>query len=85
MAARLSEKNPGWLVWSSGRLSRTLGFWLLQAAGWAAFALMMLGYALVSERPQQAIFYVLLLVLTGFGLTTLYRCFYRPRKCRSAH
>lgn len=65
-------------MWSSGRrLSRTLGFWLLQASGWAAFALMMLGYALSSERPQQAIFDVLLLVLRGFGLTTLYRYFYR--------
>jgi two-component system, LytTR family, sensor kinase len=78
MAARLSEKNPGWLVWPSGRrLSRALGFWLLQGAGWSAFALMMFGYALASERPQQAIFDVLLLVLTGFGLTTLYRYFYR--------
>jgi two-component system, LytTR family, sensor kinase len=78
MAARLFEKNPGWLLWPSGRrLSHDLAFWLLQAAGWVAFGLMMLGYALASESPQQAIFDVLLLVLTGFGLTALYRYFYR--------
>jgi two-component system, LytTR family, sensor kinase len=38
---------------------------------------MMFGYALARESPLQAIFDVLILVATGFGLTTLYRLLYR--------
>jgi len=44
----------------------------LQTGGWAAFGLMMFGYALARESPLQAIFDVLILVATGFALTTLY-------------
>ena len=83
MAARLSELKPGWLVWPSGRqLSHNVLFWLLQAGGWAAFGLMMFGYALARESPLQAIFDVLILIATGFGLTTLYRHLYHRWRLR---
>jgi two-component system LytT family sensor kinase len=83
MAARLSELKPGWLVWPSGRqLSHDVLFWLLQAGGWAAFGLMMFGYALARESPLQAIFDVLILIATGFGLTTLYRHLYHRWRLR---
>ena len=72
--AHLSELKPGWLVWPSGRqLSHNVLFWLLQTGGWLAFGLMMFGYALARESPLQAFFDVLILVVTGFGLTSLYR------------
>ncbi len=73
MSAHLSELKPGWLIWPSGRqLSHRVLFWTLQIGGWAAFGLMMFGYALARESPLQAIFDVLILVATGFGLTALY-------------
>jgi two-component system LytT family sensor kinase len=78
MSAHLSELKPGWLVWPSGRqVSHRLLFWLLQAAGWLAFGLMMFGYALARESTLQAVFDVLILISTGFALTSLYRLLYR--------
>jgi two-component system, LytTR family, sensor kinase len=75
--AHLSELKPGWLIWPSGRqLSHTVLFWLLQSAGWLAFGLMMLGYALAREGALPAVFDVLILIGTGFGLTTLYGLLY---------
>jgi len=75
--SHLSELKPGWLVWPSGRqLSHELLFWSLQIAGWLAFGLMMFGYALARESPLQAIFDVLILITTGFALTSLFRLFY---------
>jgi two-component system LytT family sensor kinase len=77
MSAHLSELRPGWLVWPSGRqVSHRFLFWLLQTGGWIAFGLMMFGYALARESPLQAVFDVLILLSTGFGLTTLYRYLY---------
>jgi hypothetical protein len=76
--AHFSELKPGWLVWSSGRqLSHRTLFWLLQTAGWVAFGLMMFGYALARENFPQAVFDVLILMTTGFGLTALFRLLYR--------
>jgi two-component system LytT family sensor kinase len=75
--AHLSELKPGWLIWPSGRqLSHTVLFWLLQSAGWLAFGLMMLGYALARESALPAVFDVLILIGTGFGLTSLYGLLY---------
>ena len=75
--SHLSELKPGWLVWPSGRqLSHRLLFWLLQSIGWLAFGLMMFGYALARESPLQAVFDVLLLITTGFALTSLFRVLY---------
>lgn len=75
--AHLSELKPGWLIWPSGRqLSHPMLFWLLQTAGWLAFGLMMFGYALARESPLQAFFDVLILIATGFALTSLYRRLY---------
>src|ERR1700691_888223 len=83
MAARLSELKPRRLFCASGRkLSHDVLFWLLQTGGWAAFGLMMFGYALARESPLQAIFDVLFLIATGFGLTTLYRHLYHRWRLR---
>jgi two-component system, LytTR family, sensor kinase len=77
-AVRVSEMKPGWFIWPSGRqLSHNGLFWLLQIAGWSAFGLMMFGYALARENMTQAVFDVLLLVITGVALTTAYRYLYR--------
>jgi two-component system, LytTR family, sensor kinase len=62
----------------SGReISRGTLFWLLQVSGWAAFGLMMLGYALARERPGPAFFDVSQLIVSGAILTSLYRFAYR--------
>lgn len=82
--AHLSELKPGWLVWSSGRQpSHRMLFWMLQTAGWVAFGLMMFGYALARESFLQAIFDVFILVVTGFGLTALFRLLYRHWRRRA--
>jgi len=85
MPALLSEMKPGWFVWPSGRqLSHNTLFWLLQTAGWSAFCLMMIGYALARENPLQAGFDVLILVITGLVLTTLYRHLFGYARRRGA-
>jgi two-component system LytT family sensor kinase len=58
-------------------ISRGALFWLLQAGGWTAFGLMMLGYALAREAFGPAIFDVVQLVVIGAVLTSLYRYAYR--------
>lgn len=84
LAHHLSELKPGWFVWPSGRqLSHPMLFWLLQSAGWLAFGLMMLGYALARESPLQAFFDVLILIATGFALTSIYRKLYGRWRRRS--
>jgi signal transduction histidine kinase len=82
--AHFSELKPGWLVWPSGRqLSHRALFWTLQSGGWLAFGLMMFGYALARESPLQAVFDVLILLATGFGLTALFRLLYRRWRRRA--
>ena len=54
-------------------ISNNLLFWLLQSVGWLAYGLMGLGYALAGESALQASFDVVILVVTGYALTLVYR------------
>lgn len=54
-------------------ISNNLLFWLLQSVGWLAYGLMGLGYALAGESALQASFDVVMLVVTGYALTLVYR------------
>lgn len=54
-------------------ISNNLLFWLLQSVGWLAYGLMGLGYALAGESALQASFDVVVLVVTGYALTLVYR------------
>jgi signal transduction histidine kinase len=58
-------------------LSRDALFWVLQAGGWIALGIVILGFEFAKETRTQATFDVILFVITGFLLTSLYRYPYR--------
>ncbi len=78
---RVSAKNPGSLVLSSGRsLSHNALFWALQIGGWFVFGLIMLGYERPWQSPSTAAADVAAGVAAGFGLTIVYRILYRIQR-----
>jgi signal transduction histidine kinase len=78
MSARSPTPEPGFVVQYGGReISHNLLFWPLQSVGWLVYGLMMLGYALARETRPQAIFDIVLLVVTGYALTLTYRHLFR--------
>jgi two-component system, LytTR family, sensor kinase len=58
-------------------LSHNMLFWTLQAGGWFAVGMVVLGFELTKEAPAVALFDVVVFVATGFLLTSLYRYPYR--------
>jgi signal transduction histidine kinase len=58
-------------------LSQGALFWLLQTGGWIAVGVVVFGFELAKETRTQAAFDVILFVITGFLLTSLYRYPYR--------
>jgi two-component system LytT family sensor kinase len=58
-------------------LSHNALFWLLQTGGWIAVGVVVFGFELAKETRTQAVFDVILFVITGFLLTSLYRYPYR--------
>jgi two-component system LytT family sensor kinase len=58
-------------------LSQSALFWLLQTGGWIAVGVVVFGFELAKETRTQAVFDVILFVITGFLLTSLYRYPYR--------
>jgi two-component system, LytTR family, sensor kinase len=48
-------------------------FWALQTGGWVVLGIVVLGFELVKEAPSAALFDVIIFVVTGFLLTSLYR------------
>jgi two-component system, LytTR family, sensor kinase len=82
---RVSAKNPGSLILSSGRpLPHDTLFWTLQAAGWLVFGLIMSGYERPWQDPWSAAADVVTGVAAGFGLTTFYRTLYRLQRRRTS-
>jgi two-component system, LytTR family, sensor kinase len=78
---RVSAKNPGSLVLSSGRsVSHNVLFWMLQTGGWFLFGLIMLGYEHPWQSPWTAAADVAAAVGAGFGLTFVYRVLYRIQR-----
>lgn len=59
------------------RMSHNALFWTLQAGGWSACCVVILGFALTKEKPQPAIFDAVIFAVTGIILTSLYRYVYR--------
>jgi two-component system, LytTR family, sensor kinase len=81
----LSAKRPGSLVLGSGRhVSHETVFWSLQLGGWLLFGLMMLGYGLAMESAHKAVVGDAVLVVTGIGLTSAFRVFFRYLRRRTA-
>jgi two-component system LytT family sensor kinase len=58
-------------------LSHNALFWVLQTGGWIAAGVVTFGFLLAKETRTQATFDVILFVVTGFLLTSLYRYPYR--------
>lgn len=58
-------------------LSHNALFWVLQTGGWIATGVVAFGFELANETRTQAAFDVILFVITGFLLTSLYRYPYR--------
>lgn len=85
MRPYLSANRSGWRILRSGPpLARGTLFWLLQAAGWLLFGLMMLGYELIWQSFLPAIVDDLVLISTGLALTTGFRWLYRSRRQQRA-
>jgi two-component system, LytTR family, sensor kinase len=76
MSTRSHAAEPGFAVRYWGReISHNFLFWPLQSVGWLVYGLMTmtLGYSPARESLTQAIFDVVLLVVTGYALTLMYR------------
>jgi two-component system LytT family sensor kinase len=52
-------------------------FWLLQTGGWITAGVVVFGFELAKETRSQAVFDVILFVITGFLLTSVFRYPYR--------
>lgn len=78
MFVRSSTSEPAFVVRYGGReISHHFLFWPLQSVGWLAYGLMSLGFALARESSLQASFDVIMLVVTGYALTLVYRQLFR--------
>ena len=83
MSARPSTTEHGFVVRYAGReISHNFLFWLLQTVGWLLYGLMTLGYAMAQENSLQASFDMMLLVVTGYTLTLVYRYLLRRWRLR---
>ena len=78
MSAHTPSAQPGFVLrWGEHEISHNLLYWLLQSVGWLLYGLMMLGYALAHESTAQALFDVLLLLVSGLLLTLGYRLLFQ--------
>jgi two-component system, LytTR family, sensor kinase len=78
MSARSPAPERGFVVRFGGYgISHDLLFWPLQSVGWLLYGLMSLGYVLARESAPQAVFDVVVLVVTGYALTLVYRQLFR--------
>jgi len=78
MSVRSPNAEPGFVVrYGKYEISHHFLFWPLQSVGWLAYGLMGLGYALARESPLQAGFDVVMLVVTGYSVTLMYRYLFR--------
>lgn len=83
MSVRSPNVEPGFVVRYGGyEISHNFLFWLLQSVGWLAYGLMALGYALARENSVQAGLDVVMLVVTGYALTLMYRYLFRSWRRR---
>jgi two-component system, LytTR family, sensor kinase len=82
---RVSAKNPGSLILSSGRpLPHDTLFWTLQTGGWLVFGLVMSGYERPWQDPWTAAADIAAGVAAGFALTTFFRALYRRQRRRTS-
>ena len=58
-------------------------FWILQCGGWLAFGIAMFGWGLEYYDMRDALAAKALLVLTGFGLSLIFRALYRRARART--
>lgn len=58
-------------------------FWILQCGGWLAFGVAMFAWGLDYFNPRDALVNKVLLVITGFGVTLVFRQIYRGVRRRS--
>lgn len=75
---RSPSAEPSFVVrYGRHEISHNFLFWLLQSVGWLAYGLVGLGNALAAESVAQASLDVVMLVVTGYALTLLYRHLFR--------